>query len=155
MEWLVLSLLKYARIEAGVIILKKEKVVFDKLIEIVFEGNVEEFIYCDFNWFKEALINIVKNAVEHSKKDSKIIIKIEKNNLFTRIYIEDFGEGIKKKDLPYIFERFKKFSNELKPNSIGIGLALSKTIVKKLDGDIYAKSIYKKGTKFIITFLNY
>ncbi|MEN8906956.1 MAG: HAMP domain-containing sensor histidine kinase [Clostridiales bacterium] len=171
MEWLVVSLLKYARIEAKTIVFKKEKVDFLELIEsilnsldfLIKEKNIKididtveniPYLECDNAWLKEALINIVKNAIEHSYENSKINIKFESNSLFKRIYIKDFGDGIAQKDIPYIFDRFKKINNKLKPNSIGIGLSLSKAIINGIDGEIYVNSELNKETCFVITFSN-
>ena len=68
-------------------------------------------IICDDKWQIEALTNIIKNAIEHSKNNSNIIINIENNNVYSMIEVIDFGEGIAKKDIKHIFERFYKCKN--------------------------------------------
>ena len=165
MEWLIINLLKVARIEAGAIEFKKEKVSFNELlyiplnalidkledIEINIIGNQEVFFYGDKNWTGEALINIVKNATEHGGE--KITIEIEETPLFSNIIIKDNGEGIDENHLPHLFERFYKVSNDVKPDSIGIGLNLAKLIVESQEGTISVKSKKGEGTEFIITFL--
>ena len=65
-------------------------------------------LFADYNWQLEALTNIIKNCVEHSFDGGKIKIEAESNSVFTKIIITDEGEGIEKKDLNRIFERFYK-----------------------------------------------
>jgi hypothetical protein len=170
MEWLIINLLKIARIEAGAIPFKKDKVKSMEVIEIALStlnmnlvgknqkvkiyGDLESSFYGDKNWTGEAIINIIKNSIEHSKDGGVIKIILEETPLFTSIIIKDYGEGIDKKDIPHVFERFYKVNSEVKPDSIGIGLNLSKLIVESQDGTISVKSEKGKKTEFIITFLN-
>ena len=107
-------------------------------------------IICDDKWQIEALTNIIKNAIEHSKNNSNIIINIENNNVYSMIEVIDFGEGIAKKDIKHIFERFYKCKNT-KTDSIGIGLALAKTIIEEDKGTISVES-NKLETKFIVKY---
>ncbi|MEN8905973.1 MAG: HAMP domain-containing sensor histidine kinase [Clostridiales bacterium] len=169
MEWLVVSLLKYSRLEVGSIIFKNEKFylydsiedtikylkekINEKNIKIIIDDNLEGIIIKgDQKWITEAFINIVKNSIEHSFDNEEINIKTEVNSLFIRIYIKDFGEGIDKKDLPYIFERFRTGKSDIKCESVGIGLSLSKIIIENLGGGISVKSNLKYGTEFVVTF---
>ncbi len=108
-------------------------------------------ICCDFNWQVEAITNILKNAIEHSNNNSKINIKYEQNKIYTKIEIRDFGIGIDKQDLPHIFERFYRGKNSSN-DSVGIGLALAKSIIDKNNGDIIVNSEENKGTTFIIKY---
>ena len=103
----------------------------------------------DFNWFQEALTNIIKNCMEHTKADGCITISYSDNNLYTKIVIEDTGIGIEKEDLPHIFKRFYKGKNS-KSDSVGIGLALSKQIITKQKGSIEVTSNIGVGTRFEI-----
>ena len=107
-------------------------------------------IICDDKWQIEALTNIIKNAIEHSKNNSNIIINIENNNVYSMIEVIDFGEGIAKKDIKHIFERFYRCKNT-KTDSIGIGLALAKTIIEEDKGTISVES-NKLETKFIVKY---
>ncbi len=170
MEWLIVNLLKIARIEAGAIEFKKDKIkaiepikialstlsmnIEEKEQNIKIMGNLESIFYGDKDWTAEAIINIIKNSIEHSEDGGIIEIFLEETPLFTNIIIKDYGEGIDKKDIPHIFERFYKVSSEIKPDSIGIGLNLSKLIVESQNATISVKSEKGKGTEFIITFLN-
>ena len=149
---LVISLLKLAKFDAGSIVMRDEEINVKKLIQniisnlailidikdIKIEENISEQItlFADYNWQLEALTNIIKNCIEHSFDGGKIKIEAESNSVFTKIIITDEGEGIGKNDLNRIFERFYK-SAKSSENSIGIGLALAKTIIEK------RKRIYK------------
>lgn len=165
---LVISLLKLAKFDAGSIVMRDEEINVKKLIQniisnleilidikdIKIEENISEQItlFADYNWQLEALTNIIKNCVEHSFDGGKIKIEAESNSVFTKIIITDEGEGIEKKDLNRIFERFYK-SAKSSENSIGIGLALAKTIIEKERGYIKVESEVGKGTKFEIKYL--
>ena len=70
--------------------------------------------------------------------------------IFIEIIIKDDGEGIDKKDLPHIFKRFYKGKSNSKEDSVGIGLAMAKSIIESQNGDIYVKSEKNKGTEFHI-----
>ncbi len=124
-----------------------------KNIKINILGDKEAKINCDLKWQIEAITNILKNGVEHSKENSKIDIKFEQNKLYSKIEIRDYGVGIAKKDLPHIFERFYKGKN-ISSDSVGIGLALAKSIIEKNNGDISVDSEESKGTIFIIKYFN-
>lgn len=165
MEWLIINLLKLAKIESGTIEFKREKINISNLLdntmialnekiasqEIIIEGMENSIIYGDENWIQEAFVNIIKNALEHSR--GKIKVQIEDNPLFTNIKIIDNGIGIKKEHLPHIFERFFKVNSEEKSDSIGIGLNLAKLIIEAQNGSISVKSQENIGTEFNISFL--
>ncbi len=109
-------------------------------------------VVCDLKWQVEAITNILKNSVEHSKENSKIYIKYDENNMYSEIVIEDNGIGIGQNDIKHIFERFYKGKNSSK-DSVGIGLALAKTIIEKDNGYITVDSEVGKGTTFCIRYL--
>ena len=165
---LVISLLKIAKFDAGTIKMENEKIDVQKLIsdvidslailievkEIKIETNIDKnstFI-ADYKWQKEALINILKNSIEHSPQGSKILITVENNSVFLKMKIQDFGYGIDKKDLKHIFERFYKAKNSSE-DSIGIGLSLSKAIIEKNNGYIKVDSELEKGSTFEIKYM--
>ena len=160
-EWLVISLLKMSRLDSGTVKLKKEKIkvkdLINKAIEpikvsldlrsIVLELNLSnDIVLVDINWTKEAILNIIKNACEHTK--DKIIITSKNNPLYTEIRITDNGNGIAKKDLKHIFERFYKGSDS--KDSIGIGLNMSKKIINLENGIIEVETKENLGSTFII-----
>lgn len=108
-------------------------------------------IVCDEMWQVEAISNIMKNCVEHSKEEQTVGVSINTNNIYSQITIKDNGVGISKQDLPHIFDRFYKGKNSTS-NSIGIGLALAKTIISKSNATIQVESEEGKGTTFIIKY---
>lgn len=122
-----------------------------KKVEIELIGENSDKLVCDEKWQIEAISNILKNSVEYSNAGDTIYVKFKENNLYTQIDIKDSGKGIDKEDLPHIFDRFYKGKNSSK-NSIGIGLALSKTIIEKSGGNIFAESKLGEGTRFVIRY---
>ncbi|MEG2193638.1 MAG: HAMP domain-containing sensor histidine kinase [Terrisporobacter sp.] len=167
MEWLIKSMLKLSKVEAKVIDFKREQVYINQLInraiqpslipmelkniELNIIGNEEISYMGDINWCSEALVNIIKNCVEHTPQDGQLNIKYEENPLYSEILIKDTGEGIDKKDLPHIFKRFYKGKTS-KDDSVGIGLAMAKSIIESQNGDISVKSEKNRGTEFRIIF---
>lgn len=122
-----------------------------KNIQINVENTSNEELFCDFKWQVEAITNILKNCIEHSKENSSISIKADSNKIYKSIVITDSGEGIDEKDLPHIFERFYKGKNSSK-DSVGIGLALSRTIIEMSGGTVTVDSHKGKYTKFTIKY---
>lgn len=167
MEWLVSSLLKLSKIDAGTVLFKKERILVKKLIEkaveavmipmdikeqtLSIEGEDNVSFIGDLNWTCEAIINILKNCVEHTPSGGAISISFSKNVLFTEILIADNGGGIPKEDIPYIFNRFYKGKNASE-DSVGIGLAMAHSIIKSQNGDIHVRSKLEKGTQFQLKF---
>ena len=103
----------------------------------------------DLNWTAEAVINILKNCVEHTPEGGEISISFAENALYTEVIIADNGKGIPKEELPYVFQRFYKGKNASE-DSVGIGLALSHSIITSQNGDINIKSEKGIGTQFHI-----
>jgi len=171
MHQLIQSMLKMAKIDAKAIELEREnqsinetiQEAIDSLESKALEHNIkvqliekgEISFEHDRLWIQEALMNIIKNGIEHTQKGGEVNIKISQNPIYTRIIIEDTGAGISEDDLPNIFKRFYKTKNSKKSDSIGIGLALAKSIVEAHNGIIEAQSKVGTGTKFILTFLKH
>lgn len=165
--WLVSSLLKFSKIDAGTIHFKKDQVQVKKLVQkslepmlipmdikeqrILIDGEDSTTFEGDLNWTTEAIINILKNCVEHTPAGREISISFAENALFTEIIITDNGKGIPKAELPYIFKRFYKGKNASE-DSVGIGLALAQSIITGQNGTIDVKSEVGKGTQFQIKF---
>lgn len=114
------------------------------------ENAEDPSIMCDFRWQVEAITNILKNCVEHSPQGSKVLIKTERNSVYTAISIRDFGDGIDEEDQKHIFERFYKGKNASQ-DSVGIGLALAKAIVEADRGHISVEA-GDGGTKFVVKY---
>ena len=166
-NWLVIALLKLSKIDSGTAVFTKKEINVEKIInhviqnlaipldikqqKIIVNGNSSKFIG-DYNWQLEALTNIVKNCIEHTPNHKNIYIKFEENNFYTKITIRDEGVGIAKEDIKHIFERFYKGKNSSE-NSIGIGLALSKSIIERDNGYIICSSKEGEGTTFEIKYM--
>lgn len=167
-SWLVQVLLKLSRLDAGVVELKEEEVSVSALIREAVEkvgllaewkqidiqvmGEEEPFIKGDRHWLEEALVNLIKNAIEHSPEDSEIRIQVEDNQVYTCIHVRDFGSGISYEDQKHIFERFYR-SADAGEDSVGIGLALAQEIMKRQNGYLTVESEPGQGTVFYMKFL--
>ena len=133
-------------IEYALDILRKS--VDEKNIKIIFDYEDSE-IKVDYYWVSEALINIIKNALNR-EETTKIKISTNKNPIYTEIIIEDDGGGIKEENFKKIFERFYKSPDS---KGFGIGLAMAKSIVEANNGDISVKN-GKDGAIFKLKFYN-
>ncbi len=165
-EWLVTSLLKLSRLDAGTIVFNKVPVRIDALLDralapllIPIElrrqalviDHPEITLSCDLNWTAEALLNILKNCVEHTPADGHLTISCSQNPLYTQIIVSDDGSGIDPEDLPHIFERFYRGKNA-GSDSVGIGLAMAKSMITSQGGSITVESTVGKSTTFMIHF---
>lgn len=167
-RFLVESILKLSKIDSNSVVFIKKEVTIKEILEeaikkvemiselhnvsIDVSGNEIDTIICDVKWQVEAITNLLKNAIEHSKENGKIDIVYEQNKIYSKIEITDYGAGIDKQDLPHIFERFYKGKNSAN-ESVGIGLALSKSIIESNNGYIQVDSNLEKGTTFVIKYL--
>lgn len=166
MNWLIQTLLKLSRIDAGTITMKPERIEAEELIRQVIKpfeiqmelkgitylpGTYRMSFDCDRDWTIEAIQNIVKNCIEHMDSGGVLKIRAADTNIYKEMTIEDTGCGIAEEDLPHIFERFYKGKNAGK-DSVGIGLALAKMIITGQHGDIIVESTEGKGTKFSVRF---
>lgn len=164
-NFLVQSILKLSKLDSNTIHFIKEDINVKKIIDesiknvsalcdlknitIDIKGDTSAIINCDFKWQVEALSNIIKNAIEHA--ESKVTLILEDNKVYFKINIVNDGEPIDKEDIKHIFERFYKGKNA-SSDSIGIGLALSKSIIEQDNGIISVESSNNKTT-FSIKYL--
>lgn len=163
-EDLVSALLKLARIDAGVIklvcgdvdareLVRKSfeplAIAFD-IADVRFSADVQDGASHegDLTWSVEALENILKNCMEHTPAGGCVSVRVTEDVLACRIRIEDTGPGIAESDLPHIFERFYRGSrdasaapSEVNPAGVGIGLALSKSLVTAQGGTLTAENL--------------
>lgn len=168
LNFLIVSLLKVSRLDADVVEFKKETILIERLIKNAIENvgvlnrekkvNIEVIgdknitFIGDYHWELEAITNILKNAIEHSKENGSIQISVIDHPLFTKICVQDNGVGMCKKDLQNIFKRFYKGENS-NNDSIGIGLSLAKKIIEKDNGLIKVDSKKGIGTTFEIKYM--
>lgn len=168
-NFLVLSLLKLSKFDAGVVKLNNEPIYVHSIInnaiqnlsilldirnvDVEFKTKNEDVYFTgDYKWQLEALTNILKNCIEHTPENKKIYIEYSQNNFYTKICIQDEGTGIEKEELKHIFERFYK-GKQSSEDSVGIGLALAKTIIENGNGYISVDSEVGKGTNFEIKYM--
>ena len=164
------SLLVLSRLDAGTLMFQKEDVdVFtllvlaaDNLQELFADSGTsidipesgEMAVTADLNWTMEAVINIMKNCMEHNAGGT-VHCSYGQNLLYTEILIWDEGDGFAKEDIPHLFKRFYRGKNadaggNIRGGGIGIGLALSKEIIEHQNGTIRAKNLPYGGACFEI-----
>ena len=170
MEDVIYTLLKLARLDAGIIQMEKTPENLSVLMQDVLErfetwaerehktitlsGKEDVVLSCDALWVSEAIGNIVKNALEHTENGGHIGVKWSQSPLMTQIEISDDGKGIHPEDLYNIFKRFyrSRFSSDV--HGIGLGLPLAKSIVEAHGGTISVTSSLGAGTTFTLNFFN-
>jgi signal transduction histidine kinase len=113
--------------------------------------NGDETYEGDLSWSVEAIGNILKNCMENMQKGGEITIQAEENPIYTEIIISDNGPGIDKEDLPHLFKRFYKGKNA-SSQSVGIGLALARTIITSQNGTVRAENKSNGGARFTVRF---
>ena len=168
MDFLLSSLLKLSRLDAGIVIFKKEQIDISNLVSasvrpflismelhnIQIQTDIPEGIEIsgDFKWLSEAFQNIIKNSMESVCNNGKIEIACGDNPLFTEITFHDDGDGFKKEELPHLFERFYR-GKDADATGYGIGLALCRTIIMRQGGTVTAKNHPQGGAVFYVRFL--
>lgn len=163
------ALLVLSRMDAGTLLLqKKETDVYtllvlaaDQLQELCTASGISieipqlggMMVTADPDWTIEAVINLMKNSMEHSHGRT-VYCSYAQNPLYTEILIWDDGEGFCKEDLPHLFERFYR-GRRAGAGGIGIGLALAKEIVERQNGTVRAKNRADGGALFEIRFYSH
>ena len=164
-DWLITTLLKISKLDAGTVQFKQEQIAVDQLLRNACEPllvpmelrgqeltiQASGLFAGDIAWTGEAIGNIVKNCMEHTPEGGEIRIEATENPLYLQIVIHDTGAGIPEEDLPRIFERFYKGGNA-DSNSFGVGLALARMIVTGQGGTIKAENQRPAGARFTIRF---
>lgn len=171
MNLMIQNILKLARLDANAIEFYKKEDNLNKTIEEVIytfkdfadDANIElslnndeqiSFLHDKF-WIQEAFSNIIKNSIEYTPKNGKVKIYLCDNPAYSRVIIQDTGKGIELEEVANIFKRFNKNKSPNKKDSVGIGLAISKSIIESHNGYIDIKSAKGEGTSFFITFMKY
>lgn len=164
-DWLVETLLKLSKLDAGTVKLMQKPVQVNDLIHRAAEPlaipmdlrNQQLSVHCqgesfvgDPVWTGEALGNILKNCMEHTPEGGTITVTASETALYTQIEVQDMGFGFDPKDIPHLFQRFYKGSNASE-NSYGIGLALARTVITAQNGTVQAMNT-ESGAKFVIKF---
>lgn len=167
MDWLITSLLKLSRLDAGVVVFQRESIDINNLIgdalrpllipielrniDLQIDVPKGTIIQGDIGWLTEAIQNILKNCMESVGHNGKIEVVCTDNPLFTEITIHDSGKGFEKEDFPRLFDRFYRGKSE-NASGYGIGLSLCKMIITRQGGTITAKNHPSGGAVFAIRF---
>lgn len=165
-QWLVESLLKLSKIDAGTAQFHIGSVTMAELVtkaadpltipmelreQTLRTQIADEQVSCDLNWTTEALGNILKNCMEHTPPGGEISVTADENALYSELVVTDSGPGFQSEDLPHLFERFYKGQGSSE-DSVGIGLALSRSILAAQNGTIKAENGLDGGARFTIRF---
>lgn len=166
------SLSKLSRLETGMIELKKEQADLKKTImaavsEVYSQAshrsvdihivNVPSLeLAHDPQWTREAIVNMLDNAIKYSDENGLISVTMEKLETYVKIDIEDRGIGIPPQEIDKVFNRFYRGQDERikKSAGMGIGLYLSRKIIEDQGGGLIVKAEVGKGTKFTILLLH-
>lgn len=166
MKWLISTLLKLSKLDAGTAEFNNIGLDICDIIDeslrpflltldlknISVKKSLTDFTFTgDRNWSVEAIENIIKNCIEHTDENGQLSIRTNTTALYNQIIISDNGCGISDEDLPHIFERFYH-GNNAAADSVGIGLALSKSILQNQNASITVESKEGAGTQFDIRF---
>ncbi len=166
MDWLVETLLKLSRLDAGVVLFEPEPISAGALTELAvralripmelreqrFEQDTgDAVLMADPAWTAEALGNLLKNCVEHCPVGGTVTVTARQTPIFTELSVTDTGPGIPQEDLPHLFERFYRGKNA-EENSVGIGLALARQIVSAQNGTLQAANRPEGGARFTMRF---
>ena len=167
MDWLITSLLKISRLDAGIVVFQRSRMEINSLIReavrpllipmelhgirLLTDAPEEAAVSGDFGWLSEAIRNIIKNCMESAGENGKIEVNCTDNPLFTEIAIRDSGPGFEKEDLPRLFDRFYRGKNS-GPLGYGIGLALSRMIITRQGGTVTAGNHPQGGAVFTLRF---
>lgn len=152
LDWLVEALLKLSKLDAGTVRYRIQTVRAASLLDQALEPYrialelreievltvcADETLICDPAWTVEAMGNLIKNCMEHTPAGGNIVVTVSQTPIFTEFTVEDTGSGFDPADLPHLFERFYKGKNAA-PESVGIGLALSREILAAQNATITA-----------------
>ncbi len=171
MQWLMQSLLKASQLEDGIIQFQAENTCIKpaiaqaasavyaqasgKNIEICVENIDDIPLYHNPKWTAEAMANVLENAVKYSPEGSRIIISMEKMDIYTRITIKDQGPGIPETEYNKIFKRFYRTKQADTVEGTGLGLYLAQLIMQKEQGYITVDAKLNQGSQFHFFLLNH
>lgn len=164
MESIINDILDFARLEAGIAILKRQcdlRRIIDNELRLLENLAIESSVYMhvsiqdgadsvlgDESLLSQAFNNLIENAIKYNKEGGHVWITLRRQGEHVRIDIKDTGIGIPQEDIDHIFERFFRSKNSSKKRGSGLGLAISKLIVERHDGEIWASSIMNEGSTF-------
>ncbi|MDO5336597.1 MAG: HAMP domain-containing sensor histidine kinase [Eubacteriales bacterium] len=164
LEFLIDALTKMSRLESNLVEVRPQREEIGSLIaetvqeallkaekkeihiQQLFQG--EMYAIFDRKWTKEALGNVLDNAVKYAPNASTVTISVTEYGLYTAISVKDEGPGIREEEIPKIFGRFYRAREMHKEEGVGIGLYLAREILRKQDGYIKVNSAPGQGSEF-------
>ena len=166
LEFLIQSLTKMSRLESNILAVQPEEQGLQKLLEesigdvtpkaekkqVQIINNCVDNItaFYDFKWTKEAVCNVLDNAVKYSPRGGKVILSVTEYELYAAVSVRDEGIGIPEEDTARIFGRFYRAESVQQEDGVGIGLYLTREILRKQNGYIKVKSAPGKGSEFFL-----
>ncbi len=166
LDFLIQSLTKLSRLESNIVEVKpcRQKIselilaamqdagpkARQKGIELINTYEGEGTADYDMKWTKEALGNVLDNAVKYSGPGGSVRISVTEYELYTAVSVKDDGIGIREEDTAKIFGRFYRAKEVQQEDGVGIGLYLTREILRKENGYIKVKSQPQKGAEFVL-----
>lgn len=164
--FLIQSLTKMSRLESNIVeVMPKQLKLSDLLdaviqdirpkaekkdLEVVNTYTGSGTAYYDMKWTKEALGNIVDNAVKYSPEGSRVVLSVTKYELYAAVSVKDFGAGIREEDTAKIFKRFYRAEDVHDEDGVGIGLYLAREIIRRENGYIKVRTKPGQGAEFVM-----
>lgn len=166
LEFLIQALTKMSRLESNIVEVRPEQQPITPMLQdVVAEAamkadgknitirNVyagEAFACFDYKWTKEALGNVLDNAVKYSPPGSTVTLSVLEYEMYLAVSVRDEGRGIREEEIPKIFGRFYRAEEVSQEEGVGIGLYLTREILKKENGYVKVKSQSGKGSEFLL-----
>ena len=128
------------------------KMAADRGLKLKKEGLEEVILHLDKSKVRRVLVNLVSNAVKYTKKGS-VTVSLKKRKDFIEIRVSDTGIGMSKEDQEKLFEKFYRVKSAETEDiqGTGLGLWLSREIIRKQNGEIHVESIKRVGTHMVVT----
>ena len=169
MEMLVQNLLKITKLDVGSIVFERHVESVSEMMEesrehfryrakqeqkhLIYSGDEDVRLLCDRSWLMEAIDNLVKNALDHTKEEDTVSVTWQQFSSVVQIRVMDNGSGIHPEDLYHIFKRFYRSRFSKDTQGLGLGLPLAKSIIEAHGGTIEVDSTLGQGTSFTINFI--
>lgn len=169
MEMLVQNLLKITKLDVGSIVFERHMESISEMMEesrehfryrakqeqkhLIYSGDEDVRLLCDRSWLMEAIDNLVKNALDHTKEEDTVSVTWQQFSSVVQIRVMDNGSGIHPEDLYHIFKRFYRSRFSKDTQGLGLGLPLAKAIIEAHGGTIEVDSTLGQGTSFTINFI--
>ncbi len=165
LDFLIQSLVKLSRMENGIIAVRPRRTAVSGLLNPIRSGfgrragekgirlavdDTSLSVLCDPKWTAEALNNLVDNAIKYTGPGGQVSVTAREYSFFTRIAVSDTGIGIREEEINKIFSRFYRSPSVADLPGVGIGLYLSREIIRAQRGYIKVSSRPGEGSVFSV-----